>query len=509
MEKFPKLCEYTGWDKADIMDGLKVGKVFKKDSEFARQIIQGPNSTYLKRIDGKDKEISEPWKEAIKKLPKHLIDNKDIATVLKEGRLYEIIYSDLLEGIAHGGEKSKQITGTTQRWYVVHADCLLYQSGSLPPEESFVPIMIRLENKNDGEKETFWHPPEKDTQETDPKYCSWLLAKMFFRCADWGVYSIGTHYARAHAMNEVFSISMYRNLPSAHPLFRLLQPHLQGIIGINAQARSNLIAPDENVFARFMSSGDKLSDLLVNCCKVIHYDKMVIPKDYETRGLNEIKEFLFRDDSKKLWDILLGYVGEMVDLSYKGDKDVDGDTELQNFVIEIQNPGFAGLKNDNEGAGFPKSIHTKEKLIEYLTVIIFNVSCFHTGVNFQINKYLGYLPNAPPSLVKKPPTEDEVVTEQRIMETLPPYEVSLAVMVITQVLGQFSPIERFYVETKAENKLGYIGENMAISEEQVIRIKKMMQEMEKLKEDIAKRNVGMYFPYTVLSPENIPITTQT
>jgi hypothetical protein len=257
-----------------------------------------------------------------------------------------------------------------------------------------------------------------------------------------------------------------------------------------------------------MSSGDKLTDLLENCCKEIRYDKMVIPKDYETRGLNEIKEFLFRDDSKKLWDILLGYVGEMVGLSYKEDKDVHGDTELQNFVREIEKPGFAKLKN-NEGAGFPTSIPTKEKLIEYLTVIIFNVSCFHTGVNFQINKYLGYLPNAPPSLVKKPPTEEEVVTEQRIMETLPPYEVSLAVMVASVALGQFSPIERFYVETKAENKRGYIGENMAISDEQVICIKKMIQEMEKLKDDIAKRNVGMYIPYTVLSPENIPITTQT
>ena len=118
------------------------------------------------------------------------------------------------------------------------------------------------------------NPPEGHTfnQTRDSgSELAWLLAKMFFRCADWGVYSLGTHFARAHAINEVFAISMYRYLPSAHPLFRLLQPHFHGIIGINAQARENLIAQDSsgNAFAKFMSCGDNLSGLLEKCYKEI------------------------------------------------------------------------------------------------------------------------------------------------------------------------------------------------------------------------------------------------
>jgi len=502
-DSFTKMGESVGWNKKDIQDGLKVGQIFHHDAEFARQIIQGPNSTRLRRVEN----LSDTWQEAIDKdmLPTYAIDGEDLNAVIKDGRLFEILYSEILNDIGHGGENSKFITGTTQTWYVVQADCLLFQSNTRPEDKSFVPVLIRLENKNDGEKQTWWHPAENDTSMTDPKYLSWLLAKMYFRCADWGIYSIGTHYARAHAMNEVFASSMYRNLPSAHPLLRLLQPHFQGIIGINMQARKVLISPTENAFANFMSSGDDLPQLLVNCCKELDYEHLVIPKDFESRGLKDLPNFFFRDDSEDLWMILLDYVKNMVDLSYLSEDDVSKDTELQKFVEEIRGPGFEGFG----GAGFPESIETKEKLVEYLTALIFNVSCFHTGVNFQTNKYLGHLVNAPPSLRLPPPEQDDVITMERIMNSLPQYEVALATMVIIGVLSNFSPIERFYVETKAENRQGYLGENLAVSLEQEGHIKDMVKEMEKLRDKIADRNKGKYLAYDVLSPNNIPITTQT
>ena len=501
MDCFVHMGEKVGWSKSEIKDGLKVGQIFQQDPEFGRQIIQGPNSTKLWKVE----ELSETWKAGIDKIPTHVIDGEDINTVISDGRLYEIKNSGTLEGIKHGGKLSKKITGHNQTWYVTHADVLLFHSKARPEEEAFVPILIRLENKNDGEPETFWYPPENDVQKEDPTYLAWLFAKMHFRCADWGVYSIGTHYARAHAQNEVFAVSMYRNLSSSHPLFRLLKPHFQGIVGVNCQARESLIASDQNAFAKFMSSGDDLPQLLVNCCKELHYDNMVVPKDFETRGLKDVPNYFFRDDCEALWEILLNYVQEMVDLSYHDDKTVTEDHELQHFVKEILEPGFKGFG----GAGFPDSLTSKEKLVEYLTVLIFNVSCYHTGVNFQINKYLGYVPNAPPSLRTPPPKQDDVITMDHIMKSLPQYECALAIMVITEVLGNFSPIERFYVETKAEHKLGYLGENMAVSEEQEGCIKRMVVQMEGLRDTITKRNEGKYLAYNVLSPQNIPITTQT
>ena len=505
---FAEMGEKTGWKRADIRDGLKVGQIFYQDEEFARQIIQGPSSTKLRKL----KTLPEKWQEGIAHLPSYAIDGEDLLTVIAEGRLYEVSNSETLEGIGHGGLKSRLLTGTEQTWYVVLADCLLYQSkkksecDGKDAEERFLPVLIRLENKNDGKPQTWWHPSENSTNKTDRTAdMPWLLAKMYFRCADWAVYAIQTHFSRSHALNEVFGISMYRNLPSAHPLFRLLQPHFHGIVGINVQARESLIPPGGSAFANFMSCGDKVPELVVNSCKELHYDDMIVPKDFERRGVFEVPNFYFRDDCMSLWNILLDYITEMVNLSYHEEDDVTKDDELQKFVEEICKIGFQEL----EGAGFPDSIDTKEKLVEYLTVLIFNVSVFHTGVNFQINKYLGYLPNAPPSLREPPPEQDDVVTLERVMNSLPQYEVGLATMVTTEVLGNFSPIERFYVETKAQNKLGYLGDNMAVAPEQEDCIKNMAKKMENLRDEITKRNVGKYLAYNVLSPENVPLTTQT
>ncbi|XP_063690641.1 polyunsaturated fatty acid 5-lipoxygenase-like [Bolinopsis microptera] len=357
-ESFLKMAEKSRWKVDDIREGLWVGEHFQKDHEFGRQILQGPNSINLRRVN----EISAPWKEAIEKgfLKPYAIDGEDPEQVIKEGRLFEVLNSKTLDGVADGGAMSFKLLGTKETWYVVQADVLLFQSKRLPVHESFVPVLIRLEYKNGQEPQTFWYPPEK---RIDPNYYSWLLAKMHFRCADWQVYSLGTHYARAHTMNEVFAVSMYRNLPFQHPLFRVLWPHLQGIIAINAQARQVLVNPSNNAFAKFMSAGDHLAELLVNCCKELRYDSLVIPKDFETRGVantSTVKlQYLFRDDSVSLWNILHDYATGMVDLSYKAEEDVSGDLELQDFVKDIANIGFAGF-HGNKGAGFPTSILTKK-----------------------------------------------------------------------------------------------------------------------------------------------------
>ena len=504
---FLKMAEMCRWKVDDIRDGLWVGEHFHKDHEFGRQILQGPNSINLRRVN----EISAPWKEAIEKgfLKSYAIDGEDPQQVIKEGRLFEVLNSKELDGVADGGDQSMILLCEHQTWYVVQADVLLFQSKRLPVHESFVPVLIRLEYKNGQEPQTFWYPPE---QRVDPMYYSWLLAKMHFRCADWQVYSLGTHYARAHTMNEVFAVSMYRNLPFQHPLFRILWPHLQGIIAINAQARQVLVNPSNNAFAKFMSAGDHLADLLVNCCTELKYDSMVIPKDFETRGLNDTStvklQYLFRDDSVSSWNILHEYATGMVDLSYKAEEDVSGDVELQDFVKEIANIGFAGFR-DNKGAGFPTSISTKKELAEYMTVVIYNASWYHASVNFQINKYLAYMPNAPPSVLKPPPGQDNVATLEQIMETIPKYEIAVTTMALTEVLGNFSPIERFYLPTKTDNRSGYLGGNMAVSLEQEKCINKMERNMEKLRVAIVERNENSQtIPYTVMRPDLVPIATQ-
>ena len=81
-------------------------------------------------------------------------------------------------------------------------------------------------------------------------------------------------------------------------------------------------------------------------------------------------------------------------------------------------------------------------------------------------------------------------------------------MSVCYVLGSYSPIERYYLGSTSENRLGIFGENMAIAPEQEDCIHQMVEDMRALKRKIDARNVGRYLQYDVMNPANTPITTQ-
>ena len=248
-------CKYMKWGKEQVDEALKIANVFKKDEELGRQMLCGPNPIQIKLVTN----LSSRWEGGKEKVPSYALEGKSLDAAVGEGRVYEIITDDLI-GVPHGGRASEKLTGKKHLWYTILSDCLFY-SGS---DCSLRPFLIRTENRVDGEEESFWIPPPPETPEEDPAHLPWLLAKMYFRCADLQEYSLCTHYSRGHAVNEVFSVSAYRNLPTAHPLFRLLQPHIQGIVPVNVQARGVLINPRKNSFALFLSSGDNLRIVLDN-----------------------------------------------------------------------------------------------------------------------------------------------------------------------------------------------------------------------------------------------------
>lgn len=64
-------------------------------------------------------------------------------------------------------------------------------------------------------------------------------------------------------------------------------------------------------------------------------------------------------------------------------------------------PRRRGLSSLRSALGFPKSIKTREKLSEYLTVVIFTASAQHAAVNFgqvgrrRVRPLGGKLPRSP------------------------------------------------------------------------------------------------------------------
>ena len=53
------------------------------------------------------------------------------------------------------------------------------------------------------------------------------------------------------------------------------------------------------------------------------------------RGVSDLPNYCFRDDSLDLWKAIKKYVKEIVDIFYLHDDDVKNDTELEKWMKEI------------------------------------------------------------------------------------------------------------------------------------------------------------------------------
>ena len=98
--------------------------------------------------------------------------------------------------------------------------------------DDFRPIAIQL-GQTPGPEFPIWTP-------NDAEY-DWLLAKMWFRNADYQVHQMKSHLALTHLLVEPVAIAMFRCLPPAHPVHKLLREHVQFVIAINTIGRVILL----------------------------------------------------------------------------------------------------------------------------------------------------------------------------------------------------------------------------------------------------------------------------
>ena len=256
-------------------------------------------------------------------------------------------------------------------------------------------------------------------------------------------HELSTHYLSCHAAMEAYAMGLMRNIPSAHPVYKLLRPHVRYTMAINKIARESLIN-STGIIAKIFSVGpDGEMELFQRAGKAYSVHWTNIKRNTEERGVDDaskLPHYYYRDDGYKIWDALESYVKGIIDVFYANDESVSEDEELQNFASDIHFNGFPSY-DSSPGHDFPSSVKSKADLIEICTLIMFTGSAQHASVNFGQYTYYSFVPNAPFVLHKPLPTKKEKLKFEDLMESLPDKEETVGTNTLISLLSGYSPDE--------------------------------------------------------------------
>lgn len=240
-------------------------------------------------------------------------------------------------------------------------------------------------------------------------------------------------------------MGLMRNIPDAHPLYKLLRPFIRYTMAINASARKSLLGPEGIIAELFAIGSDGQNEVLRRSGRVFSVYWSNIKQNIKERGVSDSSKlpgYYYRDDGFKIWDAIEGYARTIIDQFYKDDATVATDKELQSFCIDVHENGFPGYgKSAVSGHGFPRSISTKGVLVEICTLIMFTGSAQQSAVNFGQYDTYSYVPNSPFTLNCPPPIQKGSISYELLMKALPNEKDTQSTISTVSTLSSYSPDE--------------------------------------------------------------------
>ncbi|XP_044200205.1 polyunsaturated fatty acid lipoxygenase ALOX15B-like [Thunnus albacares] len=444
--------------RTDISD--RVQKLWRTDAFFGYQFLNGVNPMMIQRCTV---------------LPENLPVTDDMVfptgrwtleDEMRKGNIFLCDYKLL------GGVKTNVIDDKKQ--YLAAPLVLLHRTD----DDELMPIAIQLKQKP-AEDNPIFLP-------TDSEY-DWLTAKIFVRGADFNMHQLNVHLLRTHLLAEVFAVSLLRNVPKVHPLYKLLIPHTRYTLHINSLARQLLVS-DDGVFTKFAASGGKgMITIMKRAQSSLTYSSLCIPDDIAERGLDSVPNFYYRDDGLRLWDIIHRFVQGLLKHYYKSDAEVREDSELQSWIENIFERGF--LLQDS--TGIPNHFSTVAEVVKFVTMVIFTCSGQHSAVNSGQYDYGAWMPNTPTSLQRPPPTKKGTTSEETMLQTFPDISTTVNGMSTMWLLSKHSTD---FVP------LGHYPEEHFTEEIPCKWIRAFQEDLKHLSKDIKTRNKSLDIPYTYLDP---------
>ncbi|XP_029007867.2 polyunsaturated fatty acid lipoxygenase ALOX15B-like [Betta splendens] len=441
----------------DITNYIK--KHWRDDDLFAHQFLNGVNPMVIQRCTA----LPDNFPVTDDMVYLH---NRKLADEMKNGNIFLCDYKSL------DGLMPNCINGKQQ--FLMAPLVLLHKT----PNDKLMPVAIQLK-QTPGNDNPIFVP-------TDSAY-DWLLAKLFVRSADFNEHELNFHLLRTHLLAEVFTVSLERNIPSRHPLFKLLKPHTRYTLLINILAREKLISAD-GVFTKFTASGgEAMTTILQRSLSSMTYRSLCIRDNIADRGLECLPNFYYRDDGFRLWDIIHRFVEGILNHYYENDNKVSDDPELQNWIREIFEHGFLS----QESTGIPEKFCTVDEMVKFVTMVIFTCTAQHSAVNSGQYDYGAWMPNTPTSLQRLPPTEKGHADEDTLLQTMPDMNVTAqgthVMQLLSKQLSDFVPLGQY--------KENYFSEDVPKN-----LIKGFQEQLKTLSDDIKNRNATLKIPYTFLDP---------
>ncbi|XP_007567349.1 arachidonate 12-lipoxygenase, 12R-type-like [Poecilia latipinna] len=457
---FEQISELMDYSKYDILGYVKDN--WKDDAFFGYQFLNGINPMLIQRCTSLPDNFP---------VTEHMICHYcNLPQEIEKGNIYLCNYQ-ILDGVA-----TRDIKGKKQ--YLMAPLVLLHKTA----EDKLMPIAIQLQQKPGADNPIFL-PSDSEHD--------WLLAKIFVRSAEFNFHQLNCHLLRTHLLSEVFAVSLMRNLPMVHPLYKLLIPHSRYTLHINTMARLILISETGAFTQVAASGGEGMIQILRKSLSSMTYRSLCIPDDIEDRGMKDIPNFFYRDDGLKLWDILHRFVEGILKHYYKTDDDVQNDRELEDWIWDIFEHGFLCPK---EKSGIPLDFKNVNDLAKFVTMVIFTSSVQHAAVNSGQFDYGGWMPNLPSTLRRPPPSTKGEATEATILETLPDKSITLAAMTTLYLLSRrYSDFVPF----------GTYPEHHFTEEQPLKLMEKFKEELKELSKVIKERNIKLDVPYKYLDPEEI------
>ncbi len=249
----------------------------------------------------------------------------------------------------------------------------------------------------------------------------WMLAKLHMKSADNQIMQFIWHLGFGHIALEPFSVAFHNSFPPSvdHPIRDLLTPHFKDTIGINYVARHTLVSNVMPFTDRTFSTGTAQGlEIILNAWLKWDFEASSFPRQLAERGFDRqqsdgIKNYYYREDGFKLWDVFGEYTTDFVNAAYANDEDVANDAMIKAWITEMRDPHKADIPS------FPASICTKKQLAAVLQNIIWKTSAGHAILNFAQFDYGSYIPNSPIAMLAPMPEGEDEISDEYVKTAIP------------------------------------------------------------------------------------------